>query len=112
VKPAKNILVYADGRVKEIAQPLIGMFYIEPELRDDGWYARKFQVEYAGVPDPKHPEELAAMTMVALERECVRRYTREEWDRMVEDGRAERQRSILDAILNGQGEHDPKRGRG
>ena len=62
--PDKNILVYADGSIEEISQPLEGMKFIQPRVIDGALWCREFEIRLAtsGGNPPKGP-----CTMVGIE---------------------------------------------
>lgn len=70
-RPAKNVLVYADGRIEEIRDDLVGLYFIKPEDVNGDLWQRKFRVHMARTIDPRNPEKLAARTMVGIEEDFV-----------------------------------------
>ncbi len=62
--PVKNVLIYADGRTREIEQPLLGSRFHVPETVDGETWERVFHVEIAYQNDPRK----GPYTMIGVER--------------------------------------------
>jgi hypothetical protein len=104
-KPAKNLLVYADGRVREIKQRLEGMWFIVPEdVKGDLW-ERKFEVNYArnGQDAKGTPSEFS---LVGLECEFRLVETRAQRDKRAAEASARTMRAVLWGIRNYPGDDE------
>lgn len=100
-KPERHLLIYADGRVEESKDALLGRYFIQHVRTPDGEeWRRTFDVHVACLPDHKNPSEMAAVTVVGLETEYKRLYTAEESRRKDAEHREKLLQSQLRAILH------------
>jgi hypothetical protein len=91
-KPNKNILVYADGRIEELKQDLVGASFIKAEMVDGEFWEREFDVQCAmNIRDG----ERAPYSMVALEVGFRRKYTTEEWEAFQAKQANDRHRRVM-----------------
>ena len=97
---AKNLLVFADGHVEEIADELLGHTFVRAEQRNGERWERRFRCHLAIGVDPSRPERHPKLySMVGVESEYVRIWTREEWAAKDDEFRARMRRSQLRAVL-------------
>lgn len=89
----KDLLVYADGHTRLCPESLYGIKFIEPEMREDGYYERTFDITYA------HTAEGEPFTMVGIETSFGRKYTIQEWHRRSAEMHEDLLREQLKAIL-------------
>lgn len=109
MKFAKNLLIYADGRIVESKDALVGMHLYQHERADDGsWWERIFDIEHARLIDPKNPERTLAVTAVALERSFEMKFTAEEVAQQNAEQRARTMRAVLWGIANYPGDDADK----
>ena len=71
-KPRKHLLVYADGRVEDAGQELLGIYFVKSETVDGDHWEREFEIHLAhdgrrGGPN----QEPNACSMVGIERSFV-----------------------------------------
>ena len=86
-KIVKSVLIYADGRIEEIKQDLVGARFLKTEPQENGdWWEREFDVEYAHGAGEGGP-----VVAVGLERSFMLKTTAEE--------NAKRQAEFRDRVM-------------
>lgn len=96
----KNVLVYADGRIEEIKQDLVGARFLKTEIVENGdHWLREFDVNYA-----HGAGEGGDVVAVGLERSFALDRTREQVDQMMAEFRAGTMRKALWGIANYPGD--------
>jgi hypothetical protein len=101
ITPVKNLLVYADGRIEDAGQELLGRQFIQMENVDGDWWQRTFTIHCASDGRGVVPK---VYSLVGIETEFRLTRTRAQVAKDDEERRAKVMRECLWGIANYPGD--------